>query len=101
MNQVAEKLSVDDILADWEHGIKPVVMKEWGENDREVLVELFGKVRDDWIERDLHGWIKANRYVSIILIESFLLLMFHFLLMKQEYLSHLGMCLNTPSSAMF
>ena len=67
LNQVAEKLSVDGILADWEHGIRPVVMKEWGENDKEVLVELFGSVRDDWIERDLHGWIRANRCVSIIL----------------------------------
>ncbi|KAG0598847.1 hypothetical protein M758_12G105400 [Ceratodon purpureus] len=61
-SSVADKLSVDGILADWEHGIKPVVMKEWGENDKEVLVELFGKVRDDWIERDLHGWISANRF---------------------------------------
>jgi hypothetical protein len=74
MNQVAEKLSVDGILADWEHGIKPVVMKEWGETDKEVLVELFGKVRDEWIERDLHGWIGANRYVSVIL---FLFISFH------------------------
>jgi hypothetical protein len=74
MNQVAEKLSVDGILADWEHGIKPVVMKEWGETDKEVLVELFGKVRDEWIERDLHGWIGANRYVSVIL--SFFSLVF-------------------------
>lgn len=65
--QVAEKLSIDDILADWEHGIKPVVMKEWNENDKEELVELFGKVRDDWIEHDLHGWIGANRCALIII----------------------------------
>lgn len=24
------------------------------------LVELFGNVRDDWIKRDLHGWLDAN-----------------------------------------
>jgi len=68
--QVAEKLSVDDILADWEHGIKPVVMKEWNENNKEELVELFGKVRDDWMEHDLHGWIGANRCEFIIISVS-------------------------------
>lgn len=57
-------MSVDDILADWEHGIKPVVMKEWNEKNKEELVELFGKVRDDWMEHDLHGWIGANRCES-------------------------------------
>lgn len=51
---------MDDILADWEHGIKPVVTEEWKEN-KEELVELYGKVRDDWIKQDLHGWIGANR----------------------------------------
>uniref|UniRef100_A0A7I4CU35 Uncharacterized protein n=1 Tax=Physcomitrium patens TaxID=3218 RepID=A0A7I4CU35_PHYPA len=55
------ELSVDDILADWEHGIKPVLMKEWSEN-KEDLVDLFGKVRDDWLEHDLRGWIGANRF---------------------------------------
>ncbi|KAG0623993.1 hypothetical protein M758_3G216100 [Ceratodon purpureus] len=60
-SSVAEKLSVESILAEWEHGIKPVVMKEWNEN-KEELVELYGKVRDDWIEHDLHGWIGANRF---------------------------------------
>ena len=61
MLQVSERLSLEGILADWEHGIKPVVMKEWGEENKEELVELFGKVRDDWIENDIHGWIGANR----------------------------------------
>lgn len=63
--QVAEKLSVEDILVDWEHGIKPVVMKEWNESNKEELVELYGKVRDEWMEHDFHGWIGANRYVFI------------------------------------
>lgn len=61
MLQVSERLSLEGILADWEHGIRPVVMKEWGEENKEELVELFGKVRDDWIENDIHGWIAANR----------------------------------------
>lgn len=52
---------MDSILEGWEHEIKPVVMKEWGENNKEELVELFGKVRDDWIEHDIRGWIGANR----------------------------------------
>lgn len=67
-------MSVDNILADWEHGIKPALMKEWSEN-KEELVELFGKVRDDWLENDLLGWIGANRCVFIVisyLVEAFL-----------------------------
>jgi hypothetical protein len=35
-------------------------MDEWQE-DRESLVDLFGRVRDDWIENDFSGWIGANR----------------------------------------
>lgn len=66
---------MDDILVDWEHGIRPVVMQEWGENNKEELAEIFAKVRDDWIKRDLHGWISANRFVlsSISRREIFLL----------------------------
>jgi len=40
--------------------LKPTLMDEWQE-DRESLVDLFGRVRDDWIENDLSGWIAANR----------------------------------------
>jgi hypothetical protein len=36
-------------------------MSEWNE-DRDSLVDLFGHIRDDWIENDLPGWIGANRY---------------------------------------
>lgn len=61
-SSVAEKLSVEDILVDWEHGIKPVVMKEWNESNKEELVELYGKVRDEWMEHDFHGWIGANSF---------------------------------------
>ncbi|KAM0927678.1 hypothetical protein ACQ4PT_002693 [Festuca glaucescens] len=29
---------------------------------RESLVDLFGRIRDEWIENDLPGWIGANRF---------------------------------------
>ncbi|KAH9550256.1 hypothetical protein CY35_10G062800 [Sphagnum magellanicum] len=61
-SSVAEKLTVDSILENWEHGIKPVVMEEWGEHNKDELVELFGQVRDEWISSDIHGWIAANRF---------------------------------------
>lgn len=46
--------------------IKPVIMGEWGEN-RDALVDLFGKIRDDWMDSDLTTWIGANRQVFDIL----------------------------------
>ncbi len=63
--KVAEKLTVDGILENWEHGIKPMVMEEWGEHNKDELVELFGQVRDEWISSDIHGWIAANRYEGL------------------------------------
>lgn len=38
-------------------------MEEWGEN-RDALVDLFGRVRDEWMEKDSATWIGANRYYS-------------------------------------
>lgn len=35
-------------------------MEEWTEN-RDDLVDLFGKVRDEWMEKDLATWVSANR----------------------------------------
>lgn len=57
----ADGLTVDKILEAWAN-IKPVIMNDWGETSRDSLVELFGKVRDDWITHDLKGWIGANRF---------------------------------------
>lgn len=37
-------------------------MEEWDEN-RDVLIDLFGKVRDEWMDNDLATWIGANRYI--------------------------------------
>ncbi|MCO5598070.1 hypothetical protein L7F22_052160 [Adiantum nelumboides] len=57
---VAEGLSVDKILERWTN-LKPEIMKDWGEMNRDALVEVLGKVRDDWISHDLQGWICENR----------------------------------------
>ncbi|KAH7285776.1 hypothetical protein KP509_33G045500 [Ceratopteris richardii] len=58
---IAEGLSVDKVLKSWS-SIKPVIMSDWGEENRDDLIDLFGKVRDDWITNDLQGWICANRF---------------------------------------
>ena len=59
IGKVAEGLTVDDILENWPK-LKPVIMEEWAEN-RDPLIDLFGKVRDEWLEKDLPTWIGANR----------------------------------------
>ncbi|KAL3000869.1 hypothetical protein AAZX31_09G237000 [Glycine max] len=35
-------------------------MEEWDEK-RDDLIDLFGKVRDEWLEQDFATWIGANR----------------------------------------
>ncbi|KAM0825082.1 hypothetical protein ACQ4PT_069795 [Festuca glaucescens] len=60
MYTVSEGLSVQEILENWLK-LKPTIMSEWNE-DRDSLVDLFGRIRDDWIENDLPGWIGANRF---------------------------------------
>jgi hypothetical protein len=47
-------------------------MDEWQE-DRESLVDLFGRVRDDWIENDFSGWIGANRWLIYEIIGAYFL----------------------------
>ncbi|XP_066393805.1 uncharacterized protein [Miscanthus floridulus] len=59
-SSVADGLSIQEILENWLK-LKPILMDEWQE-DRESLVNLFGHVRDDWIENDFSGWIGANRF---------------------------------------
>ncbi|BBN00152.1 hypothetical protein MPTK1_1g26820 [Marchantia polymorpha subsp. ruderalis] len=58
---VSKGLTVEGILESWPT-IKPVIQKHWNETDREALVELFGRVRDDWIAQSPIEWIKANRF---------------------------------------
>lgn len=52
-------LTVEMILENWAE-MKPALMEDWKE-EREPLVDLFGKVRDEWIDKDLAGWISANK----------------------------------------
>ncbi|KAF9668974.1 hypothetical protein SADUNF_Sadunf14G0059300 [Salix dunnii] len=59
-SSVAEGLTVDGILENWSK-LKPVIMEEWAEN-RDALIELFGKVRDEWMDNDMATWIGANRF---------------------------------------
>ncbi|KAB2015650.1 hypothetical protein ES319_D08G040100v1 [Gossypium barbadense] len=59
-SSVAEGLTVEDILENWSK-IKPVIMEGWDEN-RDALIDLFGKVRDEWMDNDLATWIGANRF---------------------------------------
>ncbi|KAI3800538.1 hypothetical protein L1987_28629 [Smallanthus sonchifolius] len=59
-SSVAKGLTIEGIMENWSN-IKPVIMEEWSEN-REELIDLFGKVRDDWLENDLATWIGANRF---------------------------------------
>lgn len=57
---VSEGLTVEGILENWSK-IKPVIIEDWSEN-RDALVDLFGKVRDEWMDKDLTTWIGANRF---------------------------------------
>ncbi|RYR61086.1 hypothetical protein Ahy_A04g018189 isoform B [Arachis hypogaea] len=59
-SSVAEGLTVEGILETWIK-LKPIVMEEWDEN-RDELIDLFGKVRDDWLQNDFSGWMEANRF---------------------------------------
>lgn len=58
-SSVADGLTVEGILENWA-SLKPVIMNEWNE-ERDPLIELFGKVRDDWLQNDFSTWIGANR----------------------------------------
>ncbi|XAR54051.1 hypothetical protein NMG60_11029039 [Bertholletia excelsa] len=59
-SSAAEGLTVDGILENWSK-IKSIIMEAWNEN-RDALIDLFGKVRDEWMENDLATWIGANRF---------------------------------------
>ncbi|XWS35799.1 hypothetical protein CRYUN_Cryun20dG0026900 [Craigia yunnanensis] len=60
MHIVAEGLTVEGVLENWSK-IKPVIVEEWDEN-KDALIDLFGKVRDEWMDKDLATWIGANRF---------------------------------------
>ena len=50
--------SADDIIANW-GGLMPGLMSRWG-LDRAEMVAGYGKIRDDWMEADLAGWLAPN-----------------------------------------
>ncbi|CAA7399007.1 unnamed protein product [Spirodela intermedia] len=59
-SSVSDGLTIERILESWS-ALKPIIMMEWNE-DRDSLIDLFGRVRDEWIENDLSGWVAANRF---------------------------------------
>ncbi|URD79804.1 hypothetical protein MUK42_05440 [Musa troglodytarum] len=67
LKQVADGLTVEAILENWSQ-LKPIIMKEWDE-ERDALIDLFGRVRDEWIDNDLSGWIGSNRFADALLRE--------------------------------
>ncbi|XP_062000021.1 uncharacterized protein LOC133717340 [Rosa rugosa] len=58
-SSVAEGLTVEGIVENWSE-LKSLVLKEWGE-DKDALINVFGKVRDEWKDQDLETWTGANR----------------------------------------
>ncbi|XP_068639916.1 uncharacterized protein [Aristolochia californica] len=58
-SSVADGLTIDGILENWSK-LKPVIMDEWDQT-KEDLIPFFEKIRDEWMETDLLGWIGANR----------------------------------------
>ncbi|CAH9069494.1 unnamed protein product [Cuscuta epithymum] len=60
MHIVADGLTVDNILENWRE-IKPLITEEWNENVDD-LIDLFGKVRDAWMDNDMDTWIGSNRF---------------------------------------
>ena len=53
--KVFEGLTVEGILKNWSK-IKPMIVKDWSENINARL-NLFGKVRDEWIDKDLFDYL--------------------------------------------
>ncbi|KHN29347.1 hypothetical protein glysoja_005071 [Glycine soja] len=68
MHTVAEGLTVEGILENWSK-LKPIIMEEWDEK-RDDLIDLFGKVRDEWLEQDFATWIGANSHFADALLQE-------------------------------
>lgn len=83
-DDTVEQQFVQPILADWA-SMRESVMQQW-DVSRSELIEVFGSVRDDWIDRDIDSWIDANRmYVLLASISFFLIwLAFLFLYVPSE-----------------
>ena len=50
---------VTPVLNDW-GSIRDAKLEEWQTN-KDELIEMFGRVRDDWIENSTESWLNANR----------------------------------------
>ncbi|KAH9687080.1 hypothetical protein KPL70_014638 [Citrus sinensis] len=57
---VFEGLTVEGILKNWSK-IKPMIVKDWSENI-DARFHLFGKVRDEWIDKDLFDYLDCLTY---------------------------------------
>jgi len=55
-----EGMPPEQMLREWRASALPGAMARWA-LDRAALVRLFGAVRDEWIARDLAGWLAPNR----------------------------------------
>ena len=53
-----EGVTSHEILEHWAH-ILAQKMADW-QLDRGELVQLFGDVRDEWMQQDLQGWLEPN-----------------------------------------
>ncbi|THG14181.1 hypothetical protein TEA_020274 [Camellia sinensis var. sinensis] len=60
--RATEGLTVEGILEN-RSKIKPVILEAWAEN-RDALIELFGRLRDEWMDNDLATWTGANSAVK-------------------------------------
>lgn len=49
---------IESVLSGWSH-IRDNIMTEWAVG-KDQLVEVFGRVRDEWIEKDVDAWVAAN-----------------------------------------
>ena len=60
-----DELFDQPVLHDWQ-SVRERVMEEW-DVGKEEMIDVFGKVRDEWIERDIDSWVSANRaYPDIV-----------------------------------
>ncbi|KAK4535617.1 hypothetical protein CDCA_CDCA05G1642 [Cyanidium caldarium] len=52
-------LTVGEIAANWQSLLHDKLLRDWGLDATDVA-ELFARVRDDWIERDLSSWVQSS-----------------------------------------
>ncbi|KAH9733945.1 putative LRR receptor-like serine/threonine-protein kinase [Citrus sinensis] len=78
---------MEGILKNWSK-IKLVIMKDWSENI-DALFHLFGKVRDEWMDKDLTTWTGANRSEALSYGQSIYTQMTPILLLVTAFPLHL------------